>query len=46
MRFELHPNDAMHAAVLEQAMRLVQAARDAQREPLRLADVVDRLSVS
>lgn len=43
MRFELHPADAQHASVCEQAMRLVQAARDAQREPLRLGDVVDRL---
>jgi predicted deacetylase len=43
MRFELHPGDAVHTPVLDQAMRLVQAARDAQREPLRLGDVVDRL---
>jgi predicted deacetylase len=43
MRFELHPGDAEHRAVREQALRLVAQAVDDGREPLTLGTIAERL---
>jgi predicted deacetylase len=43
MRFELHPKDAEHRSVREQALRLVASAVDEGREPLTLGSIAARL---
>lgn len=43
MRFELHPSDADHTSIRLAMMRWIERALEAGREPLTLAQVVDRI---